>query len=131
MPMREVESTAPLTISAKLFRGLGDQTRLGILLALAEGEQRVVDLVQELGAAQSTVSGHLACLKDCGLVTDRPAGRAVFYRLATTEVLDLLQAAEHVLAHVGTEIDLCTNYTTVQNHPASLHAGNQRKRRRP
>jgi ArsR family transcriptional regulator, cadmium/lead-responsive transcriptional repressor len=101
-----------LAIAAKVFRGFADPTRLGILLALADGEQRVVDLMQRLGLAQSTVSGHLACLKDCGLVADRPAGRAVFYRLAATEVFELLGAAERLLARVGTEVDLCPNFTT-------------------
>lgn len=119
----------PLTVAAKLFRGLGDQTRLGILLALAEGERRVVDLMEELGAAQSTVSGHLACLKDCGLVTDRPAGRAVFYRLATTEVVDLLLAAEQLLADIGTEFDLCPNYTITQNEPASVRGRDRSEQR--
>lgn len=59
-----------------LFRSLGDATRLGILLRLAEGEARVVDLVAALGLAQSTVSSHLSCLRDCGLVDSRPEGRS-------------------------------------------------------
>jgi DNA-binding transcriptional ArsR family regulator len=98
------------TIAAKLFRGFADPTRLAILLALTEGERRVTDLVGQLGAAQSTVSGHLACLKDCGLVTDRPQGRAVYYRVASPEVYELLVAAERLLAITGTAIDLCPNY---------------------
>ena len=105
-------------IAAKLFRGFADPTRLGILLALADGEQRVVDLTQWLGLAQSTISGHLACLKDCGLVADRPAGRAVFYRLATTEIFELLGAAERLLARVGTAVDLCPIYTAAPNSRA-------------
>jgi ArsR family transcriptional regulator, cadmium/lead-responsive transcriptional repressor len=90
--------------------------RLGILLTLADGEHRVVDLMQRLGLAQSTISGHLACLKDCGLVADRPAGRAVFYRLATTEVFELLGAAERLLSRIGTEVELCPNYTHAVDH---------------
>jgi ArsR family transcriptional regulator, cadmium/lead-responsive transcriptional repressor len=113
MAMKDLDTSAPPTaVAAKLFRGLADPTRLAILLALADGERRVVDLVAAIGAAQSTVSGHLACLKDCGLVADRPAGRAVFYRLATTEVFELLRAAEGLLAHIGAAIDLCPNYGT-------------------
>jgi DNA-binding transcriptional ArsR family regulator len=107
-------STAP-AVAAKLFRGLAEPTRLGLLLALADGERRVVDLTSRLGVPQSTLSGHLACLKDCGLVTDRPAGRAVFYRVALPEVYELLGAAERLLALTGTEIDLCTNYTAPQS----------------
>lgn len=40
---------------------------------LARGEARVVDLVAELGLAQSTISKHLACLRDCHAVTLCPA----------------------------------------------------------
>jgi DNA-binding transcriptional ArsR family regulator len=70
----------------------------------------VIDLVAALGLPQSTISGHLACLKDCGLVADRPQGRAVYYRVATTEVYELLGAAERLLAVTGNAIDLCPNY---------------------
>ena len=102
-----VEST---TVAAKLFRGFADPTRLGVLLALAEGERRVTDLVGALSLPQSTISGHLACLKDCGLVADRPQGRAVYYRVATNEVYELLTAAERLLAVTGVAIELCPNY---------------------
>ena len=61
-------------VAAALFHGFSERTRLSILLSLLEGEKRVVDLVDELGGSQSNISGHLACLKDCGLVTDRPQG---------------------------------------------------------
>jgi ArsR family transcriptional regulator, cadmium/lead-responsive transcriptional repressor len=107
------------TIAAKLFRGFADPTRLAILLALTEGERRVTDLVAQLDTAQSTVSGHLACLKDCGLVTDRPHGRAVYYRVATPEVYELLVAAERLLAITGTAIELCPNHRSNQATPTS------------
>ncbi len=64
-----------LAAAACMFRSLGDPNRLAILRHLALGEHRVVDLVSHLGLAQSTVSAHLACLRDCGLVTSRPQGR--------------------------------------------------------
>ena len=106
-----LEASAAPGAAAKLLRGFADPTRLAILLALAEGsERRVTDLVGLLGLAQSTVSGHLACLKDCGLVTDRPQGRAVFYTVACDEVYGLLAAAERLLAVTGTLVDLCPNY---------------------
>ena len=103
---------AAASTAAALFRGLADATRLRILLALLGAEQRVTDLVRALGVAQSTVSGHLACLKDCGLVADRPEGRAVWYRVARPELVGLLRSAEDLLAAVGPRIDLCPNYGT-------------------
>src|SRR5215210_7493476 len=86
---------AALSPAASLFRSLGDPTRLAILRHLALGEHRVVDLTAHLGLAQSTVSAHLACLRDCGLVRSRPQGRASVFALETQdELLDLLAAAE-------------------------------------
>lgn len=96
-------------LAAKLFRGLADPTRLSILLALQAGERRVTDLVAELGGSQANVSGHLACLKDCGLVADRAQGRANFYRLARPELARLLRAAEQLLAGIGHQVELCPN----------------------
>ena len=72
----------------------------------------MVDLVRELDLAQSTVSAHVACLRDCGLVVGRAAGREVFYSLARPELLDLLRAAELVLAATGAAVALCPNYGT-------------------
>lgn len=97
----------PTVVAAKLFRGLSDPTRLGILLALQSGEHRVVDLVAEVGSSQANVSGHLACLRECGLITDRPQGRQTFYRLARPELDELLSAAEALLASVGARVALC------------------------
>ena len=95
-----------------LFHSLSDGTRLAIVRRLAEGEARVADLVVQLGLAQSTVSKHVACLRDCGLVDGRPVGRQVFYSLIRPELLDLLVAAETVLAATGNAVALCPNYGT-------------------
>ena len=93
-----------------MFRGFADPTRVAILLALLDGERRVTDLVAAVGGSQSNVSGHLGCLKECGLVADRPGTRRqVFYRLSGPEVVDLLQTAERLLAANGNAIDLCAN----------------------
>ena len=77
---------------------------------LARGEARVTDLTGRVGLAQSTVSAHLACLRDCGLVTARPVGRASVYCLAQPALLQLLAAAEQVLAATGNKVALCPVY---------------------
>ena len=97
---------------AKLFRGFADPLRLALIRELAAGEARVTDLVVRLGSSQGNVSGHLACLKDCGLVADRPEGRQVFYRIAAPEVVAIIRSAEELLAVAGHEIDLCPSYGT-------------------
>lgn len=93
-----------------LFRSLGDPARLAIVSRLAGGEMRVVDLTRLLGLAQSTVSKHLACLRDCRLVDFRTEGRQSYYRLARPELTDLLRSAELVLAGTGAAVALCPVY---------------------
>src|SRR3954470_23823161 len=97
-----------LAVAGCLFRGFGDGSRLAIVRQLALGEQRVVDLTAHLGLAQSTVSKHLTCLRDCGLVDSRPVGRASMFSLATRdELLELLGATERLLALTGDAVEPC------------------------
>ena len=110
--MQSDSAEAAVASGSALFRGLADPSRLAILLELRKGERRVVDLATMLGLAQATVSGHLACLRDCGLVTWRPVGRQSYYRLAVPELDALLRAAEQVLARTGKAVELCPNYGT-------------------
>ncbi len=103
--------TSGLSPAASLFHSLSDPTRLAILRHLSLGEHRVVELTAHLGLAQSTVSKHLACLRDCGLVESRPVGRASMFSLTTRgELLELLAAAERLLALTGDAVDLCPTY---------------------
>jgi DNA-binding transcriptional ArsR family regulator len=111
-----VDEAAALSAAACLFRSLGDPTRLAILRHLALGEHRVVDLTAHLGVAQSSVSGALACLRDCGLATSRPQGRASLWSLTTKpELLGVLAAAERLLAVTGDAASLCPTYGEAAN----------------
>lgn len=104
---------AGLGAAACLFHGFSDPSRLAILRHLALGEHRVVDLTAHVGLAQSTVSKHLACLRDCGLVTARAEGRATVYTLNhAEELMSLWVAAERLLAATGDAVTLCTNQGT-------------------
>lgn len=108
-----VPETAALTAAACLFHGFSDRSRLAIVQHLLLGEHRVVDLTGHLGLAQSTVSKHLACLVDCGIARVRPQGRASVYSLAHPETtLELLSAAEKLLALTGDAVTLCPTYGT-------------------
>ena len=104
---------AELEPAAALFRSLADPTRLAIVRSLAAGEARVIDLTGQLGLAQSTVSKHLACLRDCRLVDVRPAGRASVWSLARPArpaLHALLAAAEDLLGATGHAVALCPAY---------------------
>ncbi len=100
-----------LEVAAAMFHGLSDPSRLAILQHLSLGEHRVRDLTEHLGLAQSTVSAHLACLRDCGLVVSRPQGRASMFSLTSApELLGVLDAAERLLDSSGSAVALCPNY---------------------
>lgn len=93
-----------------LFHSLSDPTRLAIVRQLAHREARVVDLTRALGLPQSTVSSHLACLRDCRLISGRPEGRQMFYAIAVPELLDVFAAAEQLLAATGDAVALCPRH---------------------
>lgn len=84
-------------LAARLFHGFADPGRLRILQHLQLGEHRVVELTAHLGLAQSTVSAHVACLRDCGLLDVRHQGRSSYYRLAHPEATKTLLDANGLL----------------------------------
>lgn len=92
---------------AALFHALSEPTRLALLEHLSSGEHRVRDLVDHMHLAQSTVSKHLACLRDCGLVTVRAEGRASWFSLADPAGLAaLLENADGLLTASGATVSL-------------------------
>ena len=117
MPMTTPKADPALQRGAALFHGLADRNRLAIVRQLSAGERRVVDLTKTLGLAQGTVSGHLACLRDCGLVVGRPEGRQMFYSIVHPELMDLLAAAEQLLGLTGEAVEICPRYGPADTHP--------------
>lgn len=107
----QLDEAAAAKAVACLFRGLADPSRVAILRHLLLGEHNVADLTEHLGLAQSTVSKHLACLRDCGLVVSRPVGRSSMFVLTQSEaVLKVFAAAEELLAATGDAVVLCPTY---------------------
>lgn len=81
-----------MPVAAGLLRLLADETRLRIL-HLLEGEPlTVAELTEVLDLGQSSISGHLAKLKQAGLVHDVAEGSAHRYRLREDAPADLRAA---------------------------------------
>ena len=97
-------------LKAKLFRGFSDTSRLTILEALRSGPLTVSTIVEQTGLSQSNVSNHLACLRDCGLVTSSQQGRYTSYQLSDGRVDSLLSMADELLADVARGVYECTRY---------------------
>lgn len=111
LSVEQVDEAEAATAAACLFRGMGDPSRVAILQHLLLGEHNVGELTSHLGLAQSTVSKHLACLRDCGLVESRPVGRSSVFSLTHPDaVRKVFAAAEELLAATGDAVVLCPDY---------------------
>ena len=77
-------SPKALATLAEQFKALGDETRLGLIMAVAASEGAeacVCDLTPDTGLAQSTVSHHLKILVDSGLLERTQRGKWAYYSL--------------------------------------------------
>ena len=69
--------------TAQVFKALSDETRLRIMGLLIAGEELCVcDIIAALDLPQSTVSRHLAYLRNSGLLEDRRQGVWMYYRIS-------------------------------------------------
>jgi ubiquinone/menaquinone biosynthesis C-methylase UbiE/DNA-binding transcriptional ArsR family regulator len=71
-----------MTSIIKTLRVLADPNRLRILLLLRNEELSVAELQEILAMGQSTISTHLAQLRQAELVEDRRAGKNSLYKLS-------------------------------------------------
>jgi DNA-binding transcriptional ArsR family regulator len=118
-------NTEKIELTAKLFRGFSDTSRLSILEALREGPMTVSEIVRETTLTQSNVSNHLSCLRDCGLVTAEQDGRFVYYALSDKRVDQVLHLADDLLREVARGVYECVHYEKPKRKGQSV---NQRAR---
>lgn len=90
----------------RVGKALADPTRAAILLALLDGSRYPAELVDELGVTKQTVSNHLACLRDCGIVVAEPSGRRVLYEISDARLRHALQDLVGVVLAVD-PVDAC------------------------
>lgn len=107
---RNHETAESVPVKAKLFRGLGDKSRLALLEALREEPKHVSRLAAETGLSQPNTSMHLNCLWCCGLVERETRGRYTYYRVKSSRVMDILAAADTLLEEVADHITACERY---------------------
>jgi ArsR family transcriptional regulator len=82
---------------ARVMKALAHPSRLFIVDELSRGERCVCELTEMIGADVSTVSKHLALLREAGLVLDERRGQQVFYRLRVPCILNFFGCVEAVL----------------------------------
>jgi ArsR family transcriptional regulator len=83
---------------AKVLKALAHPTRLWMVEQLAQGERCVCEFFEAIDADFSTVSKHLAVLKQAGIVDVQKRGKQMFYRLKVPCVLQFMGCVEAVLA---------------------------------
>ena len=81
---------------SEVIKALAHPARLFMIDFLSDGEKCVCKFTEELGLDQSTVSKHLAVLKNTGLVEFEKRGLNVYYRLKCPCILDIFKCIESV-----------------------------------
>ena len=82
---------------ARVLKALAHPTRLLIVDELLQQERNVAELTKMVGADMSTVSKHLAVLKNVGIIRDDKRGSQVYYQLAVRCVPNFFGCIESVL----------------------------------
>jgi DNA-binding transcriptional ArsR family regulator len=82
------DPTAVPAASIRLFKALGDESRLRILRLLGAGDLYLTEIAERMGLSKPTVSHHLALLRAAGLVTITEAGALTYYSLRRDRVAD-------------------------------------------
>lgn len=88
---RAILSQDKLNILVEVFKVISDNTRTKILLSLKDGELCVCDISHVLGLSLSAVSHQLRILRTLRLVEYRSQGRMVFYSLADSHIIKLIE----------------------------------------
>lgn len=82
---------------AAIVKAMAHPTRLFIVDELSKGERCVCELTEMVGSDISTVSKHLAILKNAGILRDSKRGSQVFYSLRCPCLSSLFDCVESVL----------------------------------
>jgi ArsR family transcriptional regulator len=93
----EGQTKRRLEAQARVIKALAHPTRLFLVEELCRQERCVCDLAERVGSDVSTVSKHLALLRQTGIVQDDKRGKQVFYRLRVGCALDFTACASAIL----------------------------------
>jgi biotin operon repressor len=103
-----IEANEPIDVAdrmARVLKALAEPSRLRILGLLVEGPRTGEELAQALGLGAPTISHHMRCLTDAGLVTATPEQYYQVYRIrpgALAQAARLLDEAS--LAEAATDV---------------------------
>lgn len=82
---------------AEILKAIAHPTRLLIVEELSKKPRCVSELTEMIGADTSTVSKHLALMKNTGIVDSTKNGNQVYYNLRVICVLNFISCLESVI----------------------------------
>src|SRR4051795_12703020 len=91
---------------AEMAKALGSGRRAEIVDVLAQGERSVEELAAAIDQSVANTSQHLQVLAHAGLVRSRRVGSRVFYRPASSRVVDLWLAGRDVAVEHVAAVDV-------------------------
>ena len=97
MGLESPEIKAQFEARARIMKAMAHPTRLFIIEELSRGERCVADITHLVDADISTVSKHLAVLRNAGLVADEKRGTSIYYQLRVPCVMEFMGCVEAVL----------------------------------
>lgn len=86
-----VEMAEKAEIAARFLKGIANAHRLAILCELSKGERNVSELMQVTGIPQTSISQHLAKLRDENIVSFRREHRSLYYRITHQAIIDIME----------------------------------------
>lgn len=99
-----MNNTESMETLAAMFKALGDPTRLRIMHLLTQGELCVCDIMAALETPQSTISRHLAYLKNASLIKGKRCGKWMHYELLNSQSVlarDMMAALARSLGDIA------------------------------
>jgi DNA-binding transcriptional ArsR family regulator len=90
-PKELSELQANATRACDVLKAIANGARLMLVCQLAGGDKSVGELQASVGLSQSSVSQHLALLREHHVVSARRHGQQVYYGLASPEVAALIK----------------------------------------
>jgi len=97
----------------KIFKALGDETRLKILIILSKRRICAKGIAKHLGVSEAAVSQHIRILKKAGIVVGEKVGYYVHYNIQ-----------EPVLSEVIRFIEQMNNEHTIKSSKWGMHIPN-------
>ena len=104
--LKNKPTTYELDHLSKLFKLLGDKTRINILWVLNSHEMCVCDIACVLNMTKSSISHQLAILKKEGIVKSRREGKEIYYKLDDEHIEKLYEIGKEHIIHKEEENEI-------------------------